>query len=129
MLEAARRNLHEAMSRARCDRAYRKQGNACIAIKLPSNAYLTNNSYGTGWACECGYRADDTQCVAVAVPANGYLVDAAYGPGWSATVPMSRRATCVAVQLSEYAHLDYTGRAWDCSTPYRRELERCVVPE
>ena len=36
---------------------------------------------------------------------------------------------CVAIDVPEHAHLDYTGRAWDCDPPYRRELEACALPQ
>jgi len=65
----------------------------------------------------------------VAVPANAYYVDVSYGPGWECSRGYAEvGAACVAVQLPGNAHLDYSGRGWDCDPPYRRELEGCASP-
>jgi hypothetical protein len=32
--------------------------NACVAINVPANGYLSESAYGSGWACNRGYRAD-----------------------------------------------------------------------
>ncbi len=94
-----------------------------------SNGYLTNVSYGSGWACDRGYRATEQDCLAIVVPMNGYLLDASYGSGWKCHRGYEGVGeACVAVRLPENAHLDYSGNEWDCDPPYRRELDRCVLP-
>ena len=32
-----------------CDRGYRVDDNACVAIEVPANGYLTEANYGPGW--------------------------------------------------------------------------------
>jgi DNA polymerase-1 len=113
----------------KCGRGYHVAVASCVAINVPANGYLTNASYGSGWACDRGYRAVGATCAAVVVPANGYFVDASYGPGWECKRGFSDDGgTCVAVQLPANAHLDHTGRAWNCDEPFLRELDRCVSP-
>ena len=56
-----------------CDRGYRVDKDACIAINVPSNGYLTDASYGSGWKCDRGYRADRGACVAFKIPENAHL--------------------------------------------------------
>lgn len=47
-----------------CDRGYRRDGDACLAIIIPENAYATNRTYGAGWECLHGFQeADDATCL------------------------------------------------------------------
>jgi hypothetical protein len=39
-----------------CDLGYRVEGEECVAIDIPENAYATGRSYGSGWACRRGYE-------------------------------------------------------------------------
>ena len=106
-----------------------KLSDSCIAINVPANGYLTNVSYGSGWACDRGYRATEQSCLAIVVPMNGYLLDASYGSGWKCHRGYEGVGeACVAVTLPANAHLDYSGNEWDCDPPYRRELDRCTSP-
>ena len=96
---------------------------------MPANGYLTNVSYGSGWACDRGYRATAQSCLAIVVPMNGYLLDASSGSGWKCHRGYEGVGeACVAVTLPANAHLGYSGNEWDCDPPYRRELDRCISP-
>ena len=68
---ASARNFGEGWE---CDRGYRREDNACLAIIVPENAYATNRSYGTGWECMHGFQeVDGAICLEVVVPDGGYL--------------------------------------------------------
>ena len=68
--------------------------------------------------------------IAVVVPANAYFVDVSYGAGWKCNRGYEDvSGACVQVALPANAHLDYSGSEWDCDRPYRRELDRCALPE
>ena len=56
-----------------CERGYQAAGEACVAIKIPSNAYQTNSSYGNGWRGNWGYLKTDETCTAINIPENAYL--------------------------------------------------------
>ena len=76
-----------------CNRGYRVDGNACVAIAVPANAYLSEATYGPGWKCERGYRAVDTKCVAVQLPENAHLDYS--GSDWDCDPPYRKRQnTC-----------------------------------
>ena len=71
-------------------RGFRTAKNACIAIKVPANAYLTDASYGPGWNCNRGYSATDTACIALPVPENAHLDYS--GNDWECNQPFLKRA-------------------------------------
>ncbi len=48
-----------------CNPGFRRDGESCVAVKVPDNAYRTQGQYGSGWACKRGYRAEGERCVAV----------------------------------------------------------------
>jgi hypothetical protein len=39
-----------------CSLGYRLNGEDCVAIDVPENAYATGQSYGSGWACRRDYK-------------------------------------------------------------------------
>ena len=39
-----------------CNKGYREVNEGCAAVKVPANAYPTNQSYGRGWECNREYR-------------------------------------------------------------------------
>lgn len=120
-----------------CDRGYRAANAACVAIKVPANAYLTSSiSSGSAWKCNRGFRRTDATgfrqfdatCVAIAVPANGYLVDASYGPGWKCDRGYRVvDGACAAIMMPENAHIDFSGSDWDCNRPYQRQRDECTL--
>jgi hypothetical protein len=69
-------------------------------------------------------------CQVINVPANGYLTDdGPYGSGWKCNRGyLAADDRCVAVQLPENAHLDYSGSGWNCDRPYRKQIDRCELP-
>jgi hypothetical protein len=100
-----------------------------VAIKVPQNGFATNSGYGPGWSCDRGYRADGESCAIVEVPANAYLVGSAYGPGWTCERGFQEvSARCVAIEMPQHGHLDYSGNAWDCARPYRKQRDHCEPP-
>jgi len=74
-----------------CDRGYREANGACIAVKVPADAYATNASYGPGWECNWGYREVDETCAAIKVPPNAYLTNASYGSGCGSAIEATER--------------------------------------
>jgi len=48
-----------------CKQGFRQDGVACVAIKLPENAYLSETSHVSGWECRRGYKSDRNSCEAV----------------------------------------------------------------
>jgi hypothetical protein len=63
---------------------------ACRGINVPPRGYLTETSYGSGWACERGYRAAGDDCVEVEVPENAHLDFS--GNDWECDKPYSKRS-------------------------------------
>ena len=56
-----------------CDVSYRVDGDRCTAITVPQNAYPTNQTYGSGWACLRGFEAvGGDSCVEIEVPEGAY---------------------------------------------------------
>jgi hypothetical protein len=56
------------------------------------------------------------------------LLDASYGPGW--TCNRGYEATdkaCIALQVPENAHLDYSGNDWECNQPYLKRAGGCAL--
>ena len=56
-----------------CDRGYREASGACIAVKVPVDAYATDSSYGRAWECNWGFRRVNETCMVIKVPPNAYL--------------------------------------------------------
>src|SRR5271169_1617409 len=48
-----------------CKPGFRLDAAVCAAIKLPENAFLTDDSYGPGWTCKRGYKPEGNGCVTV----------------------------------------------------------------
>jgi len=88
-----------------CKRGFRAVDEACIAIKVPVNGYLTDTSCGSGRACDYGYRAINGGCAAILFPVNGYPVDSTSAPGWRCDCGFRvENQGCVAVEVVENAH-------------------------
>ncbi len=112
----------------RCDKGYRAVDEACVAIKVPANAYLANTSYGRGWECGRGYREVDEACTAVKVPANAYLGSS--GDSWRCDRGYREvNDACVAIKVPASAYLTNTsfGSGWECGRGYREVDEACVA--
>lgn len=63
-----------------CARGFHEVNAACIAVKVPGNAYLDTS--GHDWQCNRGYRRGATTCTAIKLPPNAYADDSSYGRGW-----------------------------------------------
>jgi hypothetical protein len=81
-----------------CKLGFRRDGAACVAIKLPANAYLSDDIYGPGWACKREYKADGNSCVAVKLPQNAYLAGSSYSDDWEMS-PRDRAQERISVGL------------------------------
>ena len=62
----------------------------CTSINVPLHGYLTERSYGSGWACERGYRESGDSCVVVEMPENAHLNFS--GNDWDCNKPFSKRS-------------------------------------
>ncbi|MGV7235214.1 MAG: hypothetical protein ACQ9ET_03055 [Nitrosomonadaceae bacterium] len=110
-----------------CERGYQAAGGACVVIKVPSHAYLTNSSYGNGWKCNWGYLKTDETCTVIKIPANAYLNS--YGNHWKCNRGYQLdNDTCVAVKVPVngfYMESTY-GTGWECKRGYRVHNDGCV---
>src|SRR5258708_30385048 len=99
-----------------CKRGFRWDGAACIGIKLPENAFLSETSYRSGWECKRGYKSDGSSCVAVKVPQNAYL-SGSYGDEWECERGYQKTgAGCFPVRVPKngYSIESFQGRRWNC---------------
>jgi hypothetical protein len=46
----------------RCERGFRKENAACIAVSVPANAFIGYS--GDEWSCEPGFRKQGRACLA-----------------------------------------------------------------
>jgi hypothetical protein len=104
-----------------CDRGYQAVDEACVAVKVPANAYPTNMSYGRGWECDHGFREVSGICTAVEVPSNAYLDPS--GDRWQCD--RGYRETdeaCVGINVPANGYLVNStyGRGWNCDRGCRR---------
>lgn len=111
-----------------CDIGFRLNGDACIAVVVPQNAYDTNRSYGSGWECLYGFRkTDDAACVAVDVPEGGYLDPS--GERWRCLRGYIKvDDTCQEVMVPENAYLVdvASGSAWTCERGFEATGDQCI---
>lgn len=115
-----------------CKSGFRKEGDACVAIVLPSNAYLTGFSYNKGWACRRGFVEDGDVCLPLSIPANAYL-DAS-GRRWTCNrgYEDNDKGVCALIVVPEHGHLNKNGNGWDCKALFRKTYDSCDpinVPE
>lgn len=114
-----------------CDRGFRKIGKACVEIKLPDNAYLTNNAYGRGWECRRGYIERYDACIAIRIPENAFLVSQR-GDVWKCDRGYSPvGASCIAIRVPKHAYLTSSnyGTGWACDRGYRASSGDCFALE
>lgn len=117
-----------------CDRGYRRDGDKCLSVIVPENAYATNRTYGAGWECLHGFQeVDDAACLEVVVPEGGYLDPS--GQRWRCLRGYIKvDGICLEVVVPDNAYLsaDSYGAAWLCNRGYQVEGDTCVaivVPE
>jgi hypothetical protein len=111
-----------------CKDGFRQAGDACRAIELPANAYLTAATYGKGWACRHGYRESAASCIAIALPDHAYLTGSTYGDGWKCARGYEEtELRCVFVNVPENGFLSGGSRerAWECNRGYRPVGSSC----
>lgn len=113
----------------RCDVGSRKVGKSCVPIKLPDNAYLTNNAYGRGWECDRGYIERYDACIAIHIPDHAFLVSQR-GDVWKCERGYSAvKGSCIEIQVPEHAYLSSSGNGsgWACERGYRAKTEGCFA--
>ncbi len=117
-----------------CDLSFRLEGDQCVAIAIPQNAYPTNRPYGVGWECHHGFQEmNGDTCAEVPVPPGGYL-DAS-GEQWKCLRGFRRLGTtCQKIELPDHSYLseDSYGSDWNCDRGYKVNGSECVaivVPE
>jgi len=89
-----------------CKPGFRQDAVACIAIKLPENAYLSETSHVSGWECRRGYKSDRNSCEAVKVPQNAYLSGSANGDDWECERSYRKTgAGCISVIVPKNGYL------------------------
>lgn len=113
-----------------CKLGFRRDGAACVAIKLPANAYLSDDIYGPGWACKREYKADGNSCVAVKLPQNAYLPGSSYSDDWECERGFRKAgAACVPVIVPKNGYLSDSSqsRGWDCERGFRATADACVA--
>ena len=113
-----------------CDRTYRRQGDKCLAVVVPENAYATNRTYGVGWECLHGFQeVNDASCRKVFVPEGGYLDPS--GRSWNCLRGyMKADDLCLEIDLPANAYLDDTssGSVWLCDRGFKVEGDVCASP-
>lgn len=117
-----------------CDVSFRIDGDACVAITVPENAFPTNRTYGAGWECLHGFtEVDRASCVEVPVPDGGYLD--ATGQRWKCLRGYTKVADgCEKIELPNNAYLEdsSSGSVWRCNRGFENDGETCSaipVPE
>ncbi len=117
-----------------CDLQFRRDGDQCVPLVVPENAFPTSRSYGSGWRCRRGFEnVDDISCRAVVVPPGAFLT--ASGTSWRCHRGFQKTGkTCARIELPENAYLtgDSHDSAWECDRGYEKTSEGCSkihVPE
>lgn len=117
-----------------CDPSFRADGDMCIAVAVPQNAYPTNRTYGSGWECLHGFvEAGGVSCAEVVVPEGGYL-DLS-GRRWNCLRGFRKiDGSCQKIVLPEHSYLtgNTHGPAWRCTHGFEAKGETCVaivIPE
>lgn len=114
----------------------RGQKGICSAIKIPANAFPTNDSYGRGWECKWGFKHIVNTCKKIVIPPNGYLDANSYD--WECLRGFRRasnhndsilKESCVRIEVPENGYLaDSTfGSGWKCNRGYRVIGKACVT--
>ena len=113
-----------------CDRGYRKQADACAAIGVPENAYLTERGIGAGWECGRGHVAHAGACVPIVIPENAYATNAGYGAAWRCERGIVQTGgRCDTVALPKNAFLDdrAQGPGVRCARGFEARKTSCVM--
>lgn len=117
-----------------CENPSKRDGDRCVDILAPENAYLTNQSYGNGWDCHFGFEElDDGTCLAVVVPKNGYL--GSFGERWHCLRGYRKvDESCQKIDLPQHSYLAETsqGSEWLCDRGFTAVADECLaiaVPE
>jgi hypothetical protein len=117
-----------------CDLQFRRDGDQCVALEVPENAFPTNRTYGSGWECYRGFEnVDDTTCREIVVPPGAFLT--ASGTRWRCLRGFQKIGeTCELIDLPDHAYLtaETDDSAWECDRGYKKSSEGCSkihVPE
>ncbi len=111
-----------------CKALFRKAYDTCKPITVPDNAFSAPTSYGSGWKCHYGYLEAKGRCDLINVPEHGFLTGDPYYDGWRCKRGYKRNLNvCIEIILPENAHLDYSGRDWECDKPFRKNGSTCRI--
>lgn len=113
-----------------CLRGYTEIEGLCAQVVLPSNAYLSDEVYGSDWLCERGYEVKGDTCAAIAVPQNAFLNDKKHGQPWTcARGYFESKARCETIAVPENAFLDDAsyGPGWTCERGFAAFGDGCTV--
>jgi hypothetical protein len=106
-----------------CDRGYREQGNACVAVVISAHAHL--NFLGSGWECDRGFREESDGCVRLDVPPNAHINF--LGSGWDCDRGFRQAEnSCVRFVVPPNASLDFTGNSWQCKQGFKQQGDSCM---
>ena len=112
-----------------CDTSFRPDGDQCVAVVVPKNAYGINHAYGKGWECHHGFKeTNETSCVKVVVPAGAYLDS--LGERWRCLRGFEKNGeTCRKIAIPPNAFLDSSAyeTAWRCDRGYMASEGKCVA--
>lgn len=111
---------------AQCGKGYRKEGQECVARKMPEHAKL--NYFGDGWECKRGFHQTGADCTRVILPAHAKLDY--FGNSWECVRGyQARGAECIAVDIPKNGKLDYFGNNWECKKGFRAVRGGCETVE
>ena len=114
-----------------CDAGYQVEGDRCIQVAVPDNAYATGSTYGKAWECERGFEeVDRSFCRPIVLPEGSYL-DAA-GFRWKCKRGFRKtNSGCERIELPKNAYLteNNSGSDWACERKYQRIGDSCEIIE
>jgi hypothetical protein len=113
--------LDPSGERWECLRGFREKQETCQEIKVPKNAYLTDDEYGTGWKCARRFEAVGSNCALIDVPDNAYLNALDYGRPWTCERGFfEKNDLCEAVNIPSNAYFKDAayGKSWECKRGY-----------
>jgi hypothetical protein len=109
-------------------RGFDKSEEACIAVRVPPNAYL--DASGSDWECDRGYVKSEQSCTAVKVPLNAHSSDELFSNGWECDRGFrGQQKRCIPVIVPPHAYLvnDSYGPGWRCERGYRVSETTCAA--
>jgi len=111
-----------------CDTGYHLDNGACIAVRVPENAFATGRSFGRGWRCRRSFQeVEGMSCREIVIPPHAFLDST--GMSWSCERGFRKiRNRCEPVDVPGNAFLsgDSYGSGWECDRGFSAESGDCV---